>query len=68
MFISSWGFENGHSFNAPIWSVSVEVAIYILFFFLLSLIKKYKIIFIILIILILLLIYKMKIFDTLFLE
>lgn len=68
MFISSWGFENGHSFNAPIWSVSVEVAIYILFFFLLSLIKKYKLIFIILISVILLLIDKMKIFDTLFLE
>ncbi len=68
MFISSWGFENGHSFNAPIWSVSVEVAIYILFFFLLSLIQKYKIIFIILISIILLLIDKMKIFDTLFLE
>ena len=38
-FISSWGFENGHSFNAPIWSVSVEVAIYIMFFFLLTIIK-----------------------------
>ena len=33
MFISSWGFENGHSFNAPIWSVSVEVAIYIILFY-----------------------------------
>jgi peptidoglycan/LPS O-acetylase OafA/YrhL len=28
---SSWGFENGYSFNAPIWSVSVEVIIYALF-------------------------------------
>ena len=31
-FISSWGFEQGHSFNAPIWSVSIEIAIYIIFF------------------------------------
>ena len=67
-FISSWGFENGHSFNAPIWSVSVEVAIYIMFFFLLTIIKKYKVIFVILLSVILLIIDKMKFFDTLFLE
>lgn len=30
-FISSWGLENGLSFNGPIWSVSVEILIYILF-------------------------------------
>lgn len=67
-FISSWGFENGHSFNAPIWSVSVEVAIYIIFFFLLTFIQKYKMTFIILLSIILLIIDKMKFFDTLFLE
>ena len=32
-FISGWGFENGPSFNGPIWSVSVEIIIYIFFFF-----------------------------------
>ena len=33
MFIaSSWGMERGYSFNAPIWSVSVEVLLYVLFF------------------------------------
>jgi len=32
-FASSWGFEKGFSFNAPIWSVSVEVIIYLLFVF-----------------------------------
>ncbi|MCX7206451.1 MAG: acyltransferase [Proteobacteria bacterium] len=32
LFTSSWGFEQGHSFNAPIWSVSVEVLLYIIFF------------------------------------
>lgn len=31
-FASNWGFEKGFSFNAPIWSVSVEWAVYILFF------------------------------------
>jgi peptidoglycan/LPS O-acetylase OafA/YrhL len=31
---SKWGFDNGHSFNAPIWSVSAEVLIYALFWLL----------------------------------
>lgn len=31
VFASNWGFERGNSFNAPIWSVSVEVLIYCLF-------------------------------------
>ena len=31
-FASSWGFEKGLSYNAPVWSVSVEVALYALFF------------------------------------
>lgn len=34
LFISAWGFPSGGGFNGPIWSVSVEIAIYILFFFL----------------------------------
>jgi peptidoglycan/LPS O-acetylase OafA/YrhL len=32
LFISSWGLEKGWSFNAPVWSVSVEVFLYLLFF------------------------------------
>ena len=28
-----WGFENGYSFNGPVWSVSAEVLIYFIFFF-----------------------------------
>jgi peptidoglycan/LPS O-acetylase OafA/YrhL len=32
-FISHWGFQQGYSFNAPIWSVSTEIFIYIVFFF-----------------------------------
>lgn len=31
-FASSWGLERGYSFNGPIWSVSVEVLLYALFF------------------------------------
>jgi len=31
-FISNWGFENGYSYNGPIWSVSVEIIVYIIFF------------------------------------
>jgi peptidoglycan/LPS O-acetylase OafA/YrhL len=31
-FASHWGFQNGHSFNAPIWSVSIEVLLYGIFF------------------------------------
>jgi peptidoglycan/LPS O-acetylase OafA/YrhL len=30
--ISSWGFENGYSFNGPVWSISVEVFLYLSFF------------------------------------
>ena len=29
---SNWGFERGMSFNAPIWSVSIEVLLYAVFF------------------------------------
>ena len=32
IFASNWGFEQGYSFNAPIWSVSVEVLCYAIFF------------------------------------
>lgn len=31
-FASFWGMQDGHSFNGPIWSVSVEVLLYIMFF------------------------------------
>lgn len=32
LLIPAWGFENGWSFNAPVWSVSVEVLLYALMF------------------------------------
>ena len=31
-FISGWGFEKGYSFNGPIWSVSIEIIIYLFFY------------------------------------
>ena len=31
-FMSSWGMESGFSFNGPVWSVSIEVLLYTLFF------------------------------------
>jgi peptidoglycan/LPS O-acetylase OafA/YrhL len=34
LFVSSWGMERGWSFNAPVWSVSVEIFLYITFFIL----------------------------------
>ncbi len=34
LFAFSWGMEKGYSFNGPAWSVSVEVALYGLFFLL----------------------------------
>jgi peptidoglycan/LPS O-acetylase OafA/YrhL len=32
VFASHWGFERGHSFNGPVWSVSIEIGLYALFF------------------------------------
>lgn len=32
VFASSWGLERGLSFNGPAWSVSVEIALYAMFF------------------------------------
>jgi peptidoglycan/LPS O-acetylase OafA/YrhL len=39
-FASYWGLQEGFSFNNPIWSVSVEVLIYFIFFITLFLIKN----------------------------
>ena len=32
LFASSWGFQKAYSFNAPIWSVSVEIFLYAVFY------------------------------------
>lgn len=37
---SDWGFEKGYSFNGPIWSVSVEVVVYLVFYLCLRYISK----------------------------
>ena len=67
-FISSWGFESGHSFNSPIWSVSVEIAIYIIFFIFLFVLKKFKLTFVILLAIFLLVFEKLNIMSNLFVE
>jgi len=33
VFASDWGFTRGNSFNGPIWSVSVEILLYLVFLF-----------------------------------
>jgi len=40
LFIQSWGFEKGYSFDYPSWSVSVEIFVYLLFFITCILISK----------------------------
>jgi peptidoglycan/LPS O-acetylase OafA/YrhL len=67
-FISAWGFELGHSFNAPIWSVSIEFVIYFIFFLLIRNINKYKFYFLAFLIIFLLLIKKSTHSNNLFLE
>ena len=32
---SNWGFQNGHSFDGPSWSISIEVLVYVGFFLML---------------------------------
>lgn len=43
-FVQSWGLENGFSFNAPSWSVSVEIVVYVLFFTFLKTLRKTRLI------------------------
>lgn len=41
LFLAShWGLQDGYSFNAPIWSISVEVLVYLLFFVVLRLLGR----------------------------
>lgn len=63
-FISGWGFENGYSFNAPIWSVSIELVIYMFFFFSIVYLNKYKLKFVISIYLLFLIIDKLNLVDN----
>lgn len=67
-FISAWGFERGHSFNAPIWSVSIELGIYFIFFLLITNINKYKFFLLLFLIIFLLLIKKSTHSNNLFIE
>jgi peptidoglycan/LPS O-acetylase OafA/YrhL len=37
---SKWGLESGDSFNGPIWSISVEVLVYVIFFLMLRFVTR----------------------------
>tara|TARA_B100001057_G_scaffold486545_1_gene567885 strand:+ start:333 stop:1412 length:1080 start_codon:yes stop_codon:yes gene_type:complete len=43
LFISNWGFEKGYSFNGPIWSVSIEIIVYFIFYIFLRIFGKHLI-------------------------
>ena len=58
LYVHGWGFAKEASFNAPTWSVSIELIIYFIFFISITLLNKFKIKFVVLIYLILLLIDK----------
>lgn len=40
LLASNWGFEKGSSFNGPIWSISVEVVVYFVFFLILRIVGR----------------------------
>jgi len=62
-FISGWGFEKGYSFNAPVWSVSIELIIYVFFFFSIFYLNKYKFKFVIVLYLLLLSVDKLNLIS-----
>jgi peptidoglycan/LPS O-acetylase OafA/YrhL len=37
---SEWGLQHGHSFDGPIWSISIEVIVYAIFFLILRFVTK----------------------------
>jgi peptidoglycan/LPS O-acetylase OafA/YrhL len=41
LMASNWGLLNGYSFNGPIWSISIEVLAYILFFLMLLMTRSW---------------------------
>jgi len=43
LMIPAWGFQEGYSFNAPIWSVSVELIVYVVFFFMLNPMRRHPV-------------------------
>ena len=63
-FLYGWGLEEGRAFNSPIWTVSLEIAIYFIFFFSIKIMKKYKILSVLFIYIILLFIDKTEVFQS----
>ena len=54
-YINGWGLATEDSFNAPTWSVSIELIIYFIFFISITFLNRFKIKFVVMIYLILLL-------------
>ena len=54
------GFEEGRSFNSPVWTVALEIYVYFIFFFLITLIKKHQILLVVLVYLLIIVLDKTK--------
>jgi peptidoglycan/LPS O-acetylase OafA/YrhL len=54
------GFEEGRSFNSPVWTVALEIYVYFIFFFLITLIKKHQILLVLLVYLLIIVVDKTK--------
>lgn len=67
-FASAWGFQEGYSFNAPVWSVSIEILVYFTFFWLVSLLEIKSIGKLLVTVLLFFLLYKIRALNRSFLE
>ncbi len=63
ILLLGWGFEQGRSFNTPVWTVGQEMFIYFLFFSLIVFIKRYQTKFVFFIYLFFLIVDKTKITE-----
>lgn len=63
-----FGLEDGKSFNQPVWTVALEIYIYVIFFFLITLIKKYQILSVLIVYSIILIIDKTNIIGLGFID
>jgi peptidoglycan/LPS O-acetylase OafA/YrhL len=62
-FLLGWGFEDGRSFNTPVWTVGQEMVIYYLFFSMIMIIKKHRMFVVLLIYFTILFIDKTKLIE-----
>ena len=62
------GLEEGRSFNVPVWSVALEIYIYFIFFFLITLINKFRILLVLMVYLCIMIIDKTKLIELSFVK